>query len=142
MKKENAIIVGGGLVGCLLAVYLSKRGYRVYIFHRNPYPRGAQAKPGRAINLTICDRGFKALDAVNAGDIVRRISVPAYGRMIHSLNGELSYQPYGNNGEAIYSVLRTDLGNVLLEFAEQHPNVEFHFNEKCVSLELEPLKVE
>jgi kynurenine 3-monooxygenase len=142
MKKENAIIVGGGLVGCLLAAYLSKRGYRVDVFDRNPDPRGAEAKPGRAINLTICDRGFKALDAVHAGDIVRRISVPAYGRMIHSLNSELNYQPYGNNGEAIYSVLRTDLGTVLLEFAEQQPNVEFHFNEKCVSLELEPLKVE
>jgi len=142
MKNENAIIVGGGLVGCLLAVYLSKRGYRVDVFDRNPDPRGAQANPGRAINLTICDRGFKALDKVGAGDLVRRISVPAYGRMIHSLNGELNYQPYGNNGEAIYSVLRTDLGTTLMEFAEQQPNVEFHFDQKCVGLELEPLKVE
>ena len=75
MKNEHAVIVGAGLVGCVLSAYLSKRGYRVDVFDRNPDPREAQNKVGRAINLTICDRGFKALDRVGAGEEDFRTSI-------------------------------------------------------------------
>ena len=141
---ERTIIAGGGLVGSLLAVYLSKKGYRVDVYDRNADPRDANsdARAGKASNLTLCVRGFKALDEVGIGNLIRSISVPAYGRFVHTEQGELAYQPYGNNSEALYSILRSDMSRVLVEFAAEQPNVEFHFQQKCVGLGLSPLEVE
>ena len=141
---ERIIIAGAGLVGSLLAVSLSKKGYRVDVYDRNPDPRDANsdARAGKAFNLTLCDRGFKALDEVGVGNLIRSISVPAYGRFVHNEQGELAYQPYGNNSEALYSILRSDMSRAMVEFAAAQPNVEFHFHEKCVGLGLSPLEVE
>ena len=36
---KNITIVGGGLVGSLLAVFLAKRGHRVNVFERRGDPR-------------------------------------------------------------------------------------------------------
>lgn len=142
MKTERIIIVGAGLVGALFSVYLSKRGYTVDIFDTHPDIRRMPVRPGKAINLTLCERGLRALDRVGAGDMVRELAVPAYGRYIHPENGELVYQPYGNNQEAIYSILRRQLAEVFITFAERHPRINLHFNEKCVGLGLSPLGVE
>lgn len=139
---ERMVVVGTGLVGSLLAVYLARQGHQVDIYDRNPDMRATYNGSGRAINLTLCDRGFKALDAVGVGDAIRRISVPAYGRLVHGADGHLAYQPYGNNNEALYSILRSELSATLLDFAEQEPNIKFHFNEKCTALDLSPLTLE
>ena len=37
MEKKNTVIIGAGLVGSLLSIYLSKRGYNVKIFDNNYY---------------------------------------------------------------------------------------------------------
>jgi flavin-dependent dehydrogenase len=34
-KKEKCLIVGGGLVGSLQAIYLAKRGYEVEVYERS-----------------------------------------------------------------------------------------------------------
>jgi len=57
MKKEIAI-VGAGLVGSLLSVYLSKRGYSVKIFERRSDMRKTGSDAGRSINLALSDRGL------------------------------------------------------------------------------------
>lgn len=141
---ERIIVAGAGLVGSLLAVFLSRRGYRVDVYDRNPDPREASSDPraGKAFNLTLCDRGLKALDEAGIGDHIRSISVPAYGRFVHNEDGELAYQPYGNNTEALYSILRSDMSRAMVDFGAREPNVEFHFDEKCVGLGLSPLEVE
>ena len=141
---ERIIISGAGLVGSLLSVYLSRKGYRVDVYDRNPDPREAsnENRTGKAFNLTLCDRGFKALDEVGVGDHIRSLSVPAYGRFVHNEQGELAYQPYGNNSEALYSILRSDMSAAMVDFAARQPNVQFHFHEKCVGLALAPLEVE
>jgi len=34
-KKEKCLVVGGGLVGSLQAIYLAKRGYQVELYERS-----------------------------------------------------------------------------------------------------------
>ena len=34
MQKKESIIIGAGLVGSLLSIYLSKRGYKVKVYER------------------------------------------------------------------------------------------------------------
>lgn len=132
----DVIVVGAGLIGPVLSVFLRKEGHRVTVYERGPDGREAFRAAHRSINLTLCERGFRALDSIGAGDIVRSISVPAYGRLIHSVDGDLAYQPYGNNEEAIYSVSRRDLNAALLNFAQQNFDIDFRFNEKCTGVDL------
>lgn len=133
---ENTLIVGAGLVGSLLSVYLARAGFKVSVYDRNSDPRQLNMQSGRSINITLSERGLQALAAVGLIDTVRKFCIPIYGRIIHSQDGELTYQPYGNNKEAIYSIRRDDLTKQLLSFAEKHENIEFHFHEKCSDIDL------
>jgi hypothetical protein len=94
--SKTVAIVGGGLVGCLLGLYLRKRALNVSIFESRPDPR-QQADTGRSINLIITSRGLAALTGVSDA-LARRVmavAVPVFGRTLHDINGSLLYQAYG-----------------------------------------------
>jgi len=57
--------------------------------------------------------------------------------MMHSVQGELTYQPYGREGQYINSVSRSALNIRLLELADEFENVELFFNSKCVDVDLD-----
>lgn len=134
---KTVTIVGGGLVGSLLASYLGERGYRVDVYERRPDMRLANVSAGKSINMACSTRGWQALDKVGVGDKVRQAAIAMKGRMMHSVEGELTFQPYGQEDQAIYSISRGGLNKILMNHAEEHPLVNFHFNEKCVDVDLE-----
>jgi kynurenine 3-monooxygenase len=136
MSQKTATIVGAGLVGSLWAVYLSKAGYKVTIVERRPDIRKAEISAGKSINLALSDRGWKALDAVGIGDEVRKIAIAMPGRIMHDLKGNLSYQPYGKEGQAIYSVSRGGLNARMMSIAEEVGNAEIFYNERCTDVDL------
>ena len=133
MKKEITII-GAGLVGSLLSIYLSKRGYKVELFERRGDMRKEKMSAGRSINLALSDRGLLALEKVGLADAIRKISIPMHGRHIHNLDGSTAFQPYGKEGQFINSVSRATLNMKLMDLAEQH-GVAIHFNHKCHSID-------
>jgi kynurenine 3-monooxygenase len=134
---KTATIVGAGLVGSLWAVYLSKAGYKVKIYEARPDIRKADISAGKSINLALSDRGWKALDAVGVGDEIRKIAIPMSGRIMHDMEGNLSYQPYGKEGQSIYSVSRGGVNAKMMDIAEENGNAEIHYNEKCTGVDLE-----
>src|SRR5436190_12394189 len=114
MTREDKIgIVGGGLVGSLLAIYLSRRGYPVTVLERRGDMRKADVDAGRSINLALSSRGLLALDDVGLANVIRQIAIPMHGRTMHDGAGKLTFQPYGKEGQFINSVSRSDL-NVML----------------------------
>ena len=80
-------LVGAGLAGSLLAVFLARRGHRVALLERRPDPRIAGAAGGRSINLALANRGIAALEEVGAMDTVRSALIPMVGRMLHDEEG-------------------------------------------------------
>lgn len=55
---------------------------------------------------------------------------------MHSLSGELTFQPYGKDEtEVINSISRADLNAALMNEAEKR-GVEIHFNERCLGIDL------
>lgn len=139
---RKIIVVGAGLVGSLLSVFLAKKGYHVDAYDRMPDARQTEVSSGRSINLTLCDRGLRVLDEVGVGAAVRAASVPVYGRLIHDLEGRLTFQPYGNYREAIYSIARSELNKILLDHAERRFGVSFHFGERCRRVDLDAAAIE
>ncbi len=135
--NKKAIVAGGGLVGALWAIFMAKRGYDVEVFEQRSDMRIAGYSGGRSINLAMSERGWKAVRKAGIEDKIRKVAIPMYGRMIHSLSGELAFQPYGEAGQAIYSVSRGGLNLELLRIADRFENVKFHFDHKCRGVDLD-----
>ncbi|HXU44323.1 MAG TPA: NAD(P)/FAD-dependent oxidoreductase [Thermoanaerobaculia bacterium] len=134
---EKVLVIGAGLVGSVAASFMADLGFEVDLCDRQGDPRVGPTPGGRSINLTICARGFAALDRIGAGDDVRSIGIPCHGRIIHGVDGSLEVQPYGTRGEAIWSVSRNELNLVLLEHAARRETVRTHFDERCLEVDLE-----
>ncbi|EIA10181.1 FAD-dependent oxidoreductase [Flavobacterium frigoris] len=124
---KRIAVVGSGLVGSLLAIYLRKAGHTVHIYDRSPDIRQIQFS-GRSINLAMSNRGWKALDGVGVGDAVREIAIGMEKRAIHLVD-KLNFQNYGQEGEAIYSISRGILNRKMIDLAEE-AGAEFFFNQK------------
>lgn len=134
--SQKIIIIGAGLAGSLLAIYLAKRGIQVDVFEARGDMRKERVVGGRSINLALSNRGIAALREVGMDKYMLAEAVPMYGRMIHSLEGETRLLPYsGRAGESINSVSRSGLNIALINEAEKYPGVQFVFNEQCTDLD-------
>lgn len=134
MTKKISII-GAGLVGSLLAIYLRKRGYEVSLYERRPDMRKVKIPAGRSINLALSDRGWKGLQGVGVDNAIREIGIAMTHRTMHSVDGKITTQPYGKDGQGIYAVSRGILNCTLLDIAEQS-GAKVFFNERCTNINL------
>ena len=138
MSESNKITINGaGLVGSLLSILLAKRGFQVNVYDMRPDPRTQSFAGGRSINLALSNRGWKALDKAGIAEEIKKQAIPMKGRMMHSIDGEITFQPYGKSGQEIFSVSRNGLNQALIEHSSQYSNVNFLFNRKCIDVNLE-----
>ena len=135
MSSAHVVIVGGGLAGALLAVTLGKRGFRVSVYERRDDIRTAEIVSGRSINLAISTRGLHALAKVGLEERCLEMCVPMSGRLMHAVDGKETYQPYGTDSQAINSVSRGGLNQMLLAAADELDNVQLYFEERCVDVD-------
>lgn len=135
--SQKISIIGGGLSGSLMAIYLAKRGLEIELFERRPDMRKNKISAGKSINLALSTRGLKALEKVGLDQEILNDAIPMYGRMMHSKTGELTYQPYGKEGQAINSVSRGRLNIRLLELADEFKNITLHFNTRCTNVNID-----
>src|SRR5690606_35877807 len=99
---RSVTILGAGLVGSLFSIILRKKGYEVTIYERRPDMRTASLAAGRSINLAMSARGWKALELAGLKTAMQEIAIPMYGRCLHQADGQVVFQQYGKNNEAIY----------------------------------------
>ena len=140
-KKEKILIIGGGLSGSLLAICLAKRGFDIELYERRGDMRKGSAYAGKSINLALSTRGIEALKKVGLAEQVLHDAIPMSGRMMHNITGELTYQPYGKEGQYINSVSRAGLNLKLIELADACDNVKLFFNSKCLEANLDTNEV-
>ncbi|HEV7700084.1 MAG TPA: NAD(P)/FAD-dependent oxidoreductase [Pyrinomonadaceae bacterium] len=126
-------IIGAGLAGSLLAIYLAKREMEVDVYEARGDMRLEDMVAGRSINLALSDRGIAALREIGMDEYMLAEAVPMYGRMIHSSTGETKLLPYsGRSGEYINSISRGGLNIALINEAERCAGAKFHFQKRCV----------
>lgn len=140
---DKIAIIGAGLVGSLQAIYMARKGFQVSVYERRSDIRDVELVAGRSINLALSDRGWKALKGAGISDDIQKIAIPMKGRMVHDVEGNQAFQPYGFDDQAIYSVSRGELNKQLLIKADEYPNVELFFNQqvKDVDLKTNELKI-
>jgi len=134
---KSATIVGAGLVGSLWAVYLAKAGYKVKIFESRDDLRKADISAGKSINLALSERGWKAFRTAGVEKEIEKIAIPMNGRTMHDLDGQLTFQPYGKEGQAIFSVSRAGINCAMMDVAEKYGDAEIFYNERCYDANLE-----
>ena len=137
-KKEKILIVGAGLCGSLLALRMAQRGYQVEVYESRSDLRNSVISAGRSINLSLSDRGLKALRMAGLEKKARSLCIPMKGRLMHDAASNTFESNYsGRQGECINSVSRGNLNGLLLTEAEKYPNVNIHFNTKCLEIDIE-----
>ena len=109
MTRQPITLIGGGLVGALLAVQLARRGFAVDVYEKRPDPRRSGfsgrssassargTRPsmdsgGRSINLALAERGLQALRMAGLADAVLRQAVMMRGQMVHDREGHSALQ--------------------------------------------------
>lgn len=145
MRAEPLTLVGAGPVGSLLATFLARRGQAIRLYERRPDLRrlsrdaaGQAGASGRSINLAVSVRGLHALRQIGLEEEVLKRAIPMRGRMMHGVDGKLTFQRYGrDDSECINSVSRGELNQLLLTAAERTGAVEIFFEHRAVDADLE-----
>lgn len=138
MEKAPVIIVGAGLAGSLMAIYLAQKGLAVEIFESRPDMRKTDISAGRSINLALSDRGILPLQEVGVEQKVLAEAVTMPGRLLHAKDGSLKFAPYGkDDSQYINSISRGGLNQLLMTEAETYEHVNIHFNQRCIDVDFD-----
>ena len=138
-KEKDVAIVGSGLVGSLLAIFLRKQGHKVTVFDRRPDVRKVQFS-GRSINLAMSNRGWKALREAGVEDEIRGLALPLDKRAMHVEGQSVYFQKYGDEGEPIYSISRGVLNRKMIDLAES-AGAKFRFEEKIWDVDMKEARL-
>jgi kynurenine 3-monooxygenase len=131
-------VIGAGLVGSLLSIFLARRGFSVRLLERRPDMRKEQISAGRSINLAISERGINALRRLGLADEILAKAIPMKGRIMHGPTGDLTFQPYGTSeSEYINSISRATLNKALMTHAEKTGMVQIHFSRRVTGVDFE-----
>ena len=134
---ERFTLVGSGLVGSLLALYLARRGAAVRVLERRPDLRKERIRAGRSINLAISVRGLHALSQVGLAERALEHAIPMRGRVIHPVEGNLAFQPYGkDDSQCIHSISRGWLNGMLMSEAEATGKVRLSFHHRVAAVDV------
>ena len=133
-SQKHIAIIGAGLVGSLMAIYLRKRGYRVSIYERRENVHKNKVATRRSINLALSNRGWKPLAEVGLEKVIQEMTIPMKGRMLHNVKSNLTFQPYGKKDQAIHSISRTGFNQLLVKEA-QLEGANVYFDHKCTGID-------
>ncbi|KAL8890842.1 MAG: hypothetical protein Q9215_002068 [Flavoplaca cf. flavocitrina] len=148
-RKDKVIVVGGGPVGALAALYTARRGYQVevYEFRDDPNKPAASEAKLALIPVTLSERGFEAIKSAKVPGLsedISRHSLPVHSRMVHTKDkhGDLkeTSMPYSSNGDCIHIMQRTSIGQRLLLALSKEPNAKVFFDHKLIACDL-PSKI-
>lgn len=130
-------VVGGGLAGSLLAIFLARRGFAPVVVERGPgYDDDSGEQQGRTINLALAARGIDALESAEVFADLQGVALPMAGRIVHERDTTQRFLPYGQRqSERIYSVTRHDLNRKLCVLARERYGIEYRFEHECVGVD-------
>ncbi len=134
MTKHSVVIVGAGLAGLMMALYLERRNYSVTIYEKTHRPDLHFFTTSKSTDLNISQRACLALSEIDLLEQVRDVSVSTLGRVIYFDKDTSITLPHSfNQDKVIYNVNRNSLYKILLDAAQSKKNITIHFSHKLIS---------
>ena len=91
--NPHVTILGAGLSGALMSIFLARNARKVVLYERRPDLRKVDMDAGRSINLALAARGIEALKEAGVFEEVEPLLIPMRGRILHALDGQQSFVP-------------------------------------------------
>ena len=133
---KSVTIVGGGLAGSLMALFLANRGYQIDIFESRTDLRLSKQDFGRSINMALSCRGITSLKSIGLMSEVKPLMVPMRARAIYELDGTVKYQPFGRHwDEYINAIKRSELNRLLLNCIDKNNTININFKQTLVDID-------
>jgi len=137
IPDKKVTIIGAGMGGSLLAIYLARRNFEVDIYESRDCLENLPVVSHKSINQSLCVRGIRALQDVRMWDEVKKLATRETGRVIHQKNN-LLYQAYGERqGFSEWSINRNDLNRALIAEMKKYPSIAVHYGEQCAEIDFE-----
>ena len=131
-SSKKLALVGSGLVGSLLGIYLLRRGHKVTVFDRRPDIRKMKFS-GRSINLAMSHRGWNALNQVGLEEEIKKIAIHCIDVRCMCLMNRLTRRNTAKG--RLWSIGRGILNKRMIDLAEKE-GVDFRFDEKVWDVDL------
>ncbi|KAI0859734.1 kynurenine 3-monooxygenase [Xylaria cubensis] len=145
--SQKVVVVGGGPVGALAALYAARRGYETELYELRDDPNHGDPKlrPDFAvIPLALSERGIRAIEGANVPDLIEAIlqdSRPIYVRMIHTRDKDGNMKeipmPYGPQGQCLNTIQREKVTKHCLLALEKEPTAKLRFNYKITNIDFD-----
>ncbi len=136
-KNLNLLIVGAGLAGTMLAIYLAKRGYKVKVFEKrsHPFSKSSIQDEGKAASVDLSFRGLRALSEIGLYEKVMSHAMPMKGQCIY-IGSNTTRLPFGKDNQEIYAVSRLKIFKDLVKEAESHRLISIDFDQEFLDCDL------
>ncbi len=141
LENRSVVVIGAGISGCTLALYLAKKGYKVQVYEKRMNLINNNEIKKRTVGMSISERGITTLKDLDLYDNYKSLLVPKYGRAVHLRSGQVYSQFYGANKEAIYTVNRKHFNFYLMDACLKTGNVEFFYGHKLDKINVENKEV-
>jgi len=141
---DNIVMVGAGLCGALAAIMLADRGYNIDIYERREEAH-LFADSGRSFNITLTERGFRALRMVGLDEKIMKAGMKCFGRHVHDAKSrekepeKTFWTSYGTNvgTDFLLSISRVKLNKILLEeMVLRSDKIRITYGHKCIVSDL------
>lgn len=133
--NTKVIIAGAGPIGSMLAIILARSGFLVELFESRPDPRNNNPYLSKSSSVTLSDRAWTALERINVDKQVRELSTPLYNRFHYDVAGKVTQQKIGRDNQALYSISRAKLSEILLNTADHEVNITIHFEQQLTHID-------
>lgn len=126
--------MGAGISGMALALLLQRQGYKIQLVEKRNY-QADDLECGRSINFTLTHRGLDVLKKLNLSDKILAQAAVLKGRMVHS-NGHTHVYHYSSKQEqALYSIRRKKLIDILFDEIKQCPDIELILDYELMNID-------